>query len=283
MRTNLLLVAGSLSLAVVPVRADNANYEATVSAQAPAYEFTFDNTLSSVGSTATFTASGTAGFGSDYSGNVNAAVSYSALTDYLSLASPAVISGAGTSTAVGSLSMLFYMPSTVPSTGYLFSDDDATSGDYFALGMSGGVFDLKLKNKTFALPTPTANTWYYIGLTYNLNGTATGVNGVNWYLAAAGGSLATGFIQNGGTGNMTAADPLGDGNPFVLGNRRAENNAVVGGEIDELATWTTALSPAQITGQFDALTVTETPEPCVGAMLGLGGLLLMGTRRFLRA
>jgi hypothetical protein len=275
----LLTIAISLAFATVAVRADMANYQSTVTGQSPTYDFHFDNSLvDSVGGTATFTASG-AGFGTDYSGNPNDAVSFSALADNLTLASPLIISGAGTTTAIGSMSMLFYMPSTVPSTAYLFSDHDTSP--YFALAMSGGVFGLKIVNLTVTLPTPTANTWYYFGLTYNLNGTATGVNGANWYLGAVGGTLSSGFIQKGGSGNINTTTTMGDGGTFDLGNRRAFNNSLVGGEIDELATWNSQLSSGQITSQFNALTVSV-PEPSACILFGAGGLLVLWKRRAFR-
>lgn len=273
----LLTIAISLAFATTAVRAQTAaDYQSTISGQSPTYDFNFDNSLSSVGNTATFTASGTAGFGSDAWGNANDAVSFSALTDYLSLASPLIISGAGTLTAIGSMSMLFYMPSTVPSTAYLFSDSDVSP--YFALGMSGGVFSLKIANKSFTIPTPTANTWYYFGLTYNLNGTVTGVNGATWYLGAVGGTLSSGFLQKGGSGNINTTTTMGDGGTFILGNRRAENNTLVDGEIDELATWNTALSSSQIDSQFAAL-IVPVPEPSACILFGAGGLLVLWTRR----
>ena len=287
MKKLLTTIAISLAFATTAVRADLANYQSTVSGQTPAYYFNFDDSLSSVGNTATFTANGTAGFGPDYSGNANDAALFPALTDYLSLANPpAVISGEGTSTAVGSLSLLFYLPSTVPNTAYLFSDTDTGTTAMFAFDISGGTsFQLKIGNTTKTLtgaPTPTANTWYYLGLTYDRSGTATGVNGVNWYLGAAGGSLSTGFIQNGGSGNISATSTLGDGGTFILGNRRAFNNSFgVNSEIDELATWNTELSGTAINSQFSALTTTV-PEPSTCAVLGLGGLLVLWKRRTFR-
>jgi hypothetical protein len=287
MKKLLTTIAISLAFATTAVRADLANYQSTVTGQSPTYDFHFDNSLvDSVGGTATFTANVGATFGSDYSGNANDAVSFpSATTGYLSLASPVVISGEGTATAIGSMSMLFYLPNTVPGTGYLFSDSE-TSASEFAFDESGGAFQLKVGNKTIALtgaPTPTANTWYYLGLTYNLSGTAVGVNGVNWYLGAAGGTLTSGFYQKGtigGTTYISTTATLGDGGTFILGNRRAFNNTFgVGSELDELATWSTALDSSVISAQFNALTTTV-PEPSTCAVLGLSGLLLFARRTF---
>lgn len=285
-----LIIAVSLTFATAAVRADIANYQSTLTGQSPTYLFNFDNSsLSASIGTATFTANAGATFGNDYSGNASSAVSFpSATAGYLSLASPVVISGEGTATAVGSLSMLFYMGSTVPGTGYLFSDQDSTSGTMFALSESSGAASLKVANKTFALsgaPTLTANTWYYLAVTYDLNGTVVGVNGVNWYLGAAGGTLASGFYQKGTVGGTTyinTTGTLGDGGTFILGDRRAFNNTFgVGSELDELATWSTALDSSAITAQFNALT-TSVPEPSTCAVLGLGGLLVLWKRRTFR-
>ena len=278
----LLTIAISLTFATTAVRADIANYQTTVSGQSPTYDFHFDNSLSSVGNTATFTANGGATYGTDYSGNATDAALFPALTDYLSLASPNVISGAGTATAIGSMSLLFYLPSTVPNTAYLFSDSE-TSGSMFSFDISGGTsFQLKIGNLTKTLigtPAITPNTWYYLGLTYNLTGTAVGVNGVNWYLGTAGGSLSSGFVQKGGTGNINTTSTLGDAGTFIVGNRRAFNNTFgVGSELDELATWSTALDSSVISAQFNALT-TSVPEPSTCAVLGLGGLLVLWKRR----
>lgn len=281
-----LIIAASLTLASISIQAQLANYESTVNGQSPSYFFTFNNSSlsDSLGSGATFSPSSGATFGSDYFGNANNAALLPALTDNLSIASPNIISGADIATAIGSISMLFYLSSTVPNTGYLFSEGDATSGSYFAFDISGGnTFQLKMGNTTKSLtgaPAITADTWYYLALSYNRNGVVTGVNGVNWYLGAAGGSLESGFFQNGGTGNISATSTLGDGGTFILDNRRAENNSMgLNSEVDELATWNTALTSSQITSQFDAVAV---PEPANFTLFaGLGGLLLIGARRFI--
>ena len=179
--------------------------------------------------------------------------------------------------------MLFLTPASLPSTGYYFSDGDETGSaglgqpadSAFALGWSTGAFVLKAKNQTIALPSVNASTWYYLALTYNLNGVATGVNGINYYLGPAGGSLASGFKQNGGSGNLSATATLGDTNStFVVGNRQEAVTAatlaggVTGGEIDELATWSnTELSSGQIASQYAALTVPE-PSTCLWSASG---------------
>jgi hypothetical protein len=275
----LLTIAISLAFAITAVRADLANYQTTVSGQSPNNYFNFDNSLLSPSAgSGTFTAGGAAGFGSDYWGNANDAASFPATTDYLT-GSAGILSD-GTTTAVGSLSMLFYVPSSIPTTGYYFSDGDASP--LFAFSFGSSALSLKLANKTFTgLPAVTANTWYYLALSYDLNGTATGVNGVNWYIGAIGGTLSTGFFQKGGSGNINSTTTLGNGGTFALGNKESNLAGVAGGAIDELATWTTALSSSQINSQFSALTVSV-PEPSTCAVLGLGGLLVLWKRRAFR-
>jgi len=281
MKKSQLIIAAILGLTSLSVRADLASYQAAVSGQSPGYDFHFDNSyVDSVGGTAAFTANGGATFGPDYWGNGNSAALLPTNTDYLSIASPVIIAGEGTSNAVGALSMLFYLPNTVPNTGYLFSDTDTGTSSLFAFDISGSSFQLKVGNKTFTLtgaPAPTSNTWYYLGLTYNLNGVVTGVNGVDWYMGAAGGSLANGFIQKGGSGNLSATTTLGDGGPFILDNRRAFNNGMgLNSEVDELATWSTQLSASQIQNQYNSLVI---PEPSTCALVGIGILISLCFRR----
>jgi hypothetical protein len=286
MKNTQLIIAACLVLGTISVRAQLANYQSTINGQGPSYYFTFDNSsrADSLGSGATFTASSGATSGSDLWGNANDAALFPAFTDYLSLSSPNIISGANTTTAVGSLSMLFYLPSTVPNTAYLFSEGDATSGSYFAFDISGGnTFQLKIGNTTKTLtgaPTITGGQWYYLGISYNRNGVVTGVNGINWYMGAVGGTLDSGFLQNGGTGNISATSNLGDGGAFIVDNRRAENNSMgLDSEVDELATWTTALTSGQITSQFNALAV---PEPSTGVLFVAGGLMIIWVGSFAR-
>src|SRR5579859_2680602 len=130
MKTSQLIIAASLTLASISARADLASYQAAVSGQSPAYYFHYDNSLvDSVGGTAAFTANGGATFGSDYFGNANDAASLPTNTDYFTLANPpAIIGGEGTTNAVGSLSLLFYVPTLIPNTGYYFSDGETTGG-----------------------------------------------------------------------------------------------------------------------------------------------------------
>jgi hypothetical protein len=290
-------IAIGLSFATAAVHAQNlANYQSTIDGQSPLYHNTFDNTLSPSVGAGTFTANGTAGFGSDYFGNANDSSLYPAVGDYLSVAPGGVVSGVNSATAVGSLSTLFYVPSLPSTAAYFFSGSETTGGaangqtanSAFSLSLPGGgsgVLQLKVGNQTITtVGTVSAGNWYYLGLSYNLNGIVAGVNGVNWYFGQAGGStLTTGFKQHGGTGNISATSTLGDGLAFVLGNKQGVVTvgsslaaALPNGEVDELATWSTDLASSAFTSQYNALVV---PEPSTYAMLGVGGLLLLGMRR----
>ena|ERR1039457_1362551 len=294
MKKSLLTIAASLTLASISTRADLTSYQTAISSQNPAFYFHFDNSLvDSVGGTAAFTANGGATFSNDFFGNANDAALFPATTDYLSLANPpAVIGGEGTSNAVGSLSLLFYVPATIPGTGYYFSDGETTGGAAngqpansafsFQIASTAGAVTLKVGSKSItSLPAVTSNTWYYLGVTYNLNGTSVGVNGVNAYIGPVGGSLSSVFTQKGGSGNIGSTSTLGDSLTFVVGNKQAAVTAastagVAGGEVDELATWSTQLSTTQIQNQFNSIVV---PEPSTCAMVGIGILTLFCSRR----
>jgi hypothetical protein len=270
-----------------------ANYQSVVAGQNPQYNFHFDNSslVDSVGGTATFTQNGSTSFGSDYFANPNDAASFSALTAGLTLATPNIISGAGATTSSGSVSMLFNLANAT-GTQYLFSDSENTANNAgatgaahsaFALAFSAGTFELKAGNKTIIdpvnLPAPVANTWYYFAATWSFNGTTS--DQINYYIGQAGGAtlnsgnnITAGFAEG-------STSTLGDGATFVLGNRRALNNSP-SGEFDELATFNTQLTGAQIISQYDALQLTAVPEPAAAgvACLGLAVLLLRrGSRK----
>ena len=252
------------------------NYQSVIIGQSPSYYFKFDgNLVDAIGGTATFTANGGATFGTDYFGNANDAASFPAATSGLTLSSPVIISGAGSTTSSGSLSLLFDLTAAT-GTEYLFSDSENTSGSAsssgntqgaahsaFALDFSSGTFQLKAGNKSIAdatLPAPAAGSWYYFACTWNFNGTTN--DQINWWIGPVGSTLTSG--DNLSTGNRLSSDAtLGDSGTFVLGNRRALNSSPTG-EFDELATWNSALSSNQIASQFSALTVSAGPPPTLG-------------------
>ncbi len=290
-----IIIALTVLFATAAVRAQTlSDYQGVINSQSPYYYNTLDNTLAPMVGTGTFTANGTA-FATDLWGNPNDAVSFSASTDQLS--DPTgndIISGSGTPTPVGSMSLLFYTPNTDLSgtTGqYIFSNGDTTAGTTagtgeFAMEMTGGNLALKVVNKTYTILSPlTGGTWYYFAATWNLNGTTAGVNGLSYYLGEAGGTLSSTFLQKGGSGNFSSTENFGDGGAFALSGHQAGGSGgfqVSGnpGIVDELATWDTQLSSDQITSQFDTL-ITPVPEPSTGVLFGAGGLLvLFWTRRF---
>jgi hypothetical protein len=260
------------------------DYQNVINSQSPYYYNTLDNTLAPTVGTGTFSATSGATPATDYFGNANDAVSFAASNDQLLYATGGnIISGSGTATPVGSLSLLFETPATFGSTMYLFSNSD-TSGSQLAVTLLSGTLNVKINNKTFtapttgsAFPTLSASTWYYLALTWDCNGTTTGVNGFNYYLGQAGqSSIAyTGFMQRGGTGNFSSSSgTIGNGGNFVLsGHQSSQTGGFTDGVADELATWNTELTSGQINSQFAALEAV--PEPSTIALIGMSGLLVI--------
>lgn len=282
----LALVAGSATAQLA--------YQSAVSGQSPDYYATFNNTYVPTVGTGTWTANNGATFGSDYWGNATGAALFptsgttASANDYLTGDPNFLSSDLGTSTAVGSMSLLFYVPSAIPTTGYYFSDGDATSGSYFAFAFGSGALNLKAGNSTFTPTstqkfangvTVTPNTWYYLALAWNLNGTATGVNGITWDIGQAGqSSLVSGFIQKGVSGGINSTSTLGiaGATSMDINAKTTGASGVAGGQIDELATWNTVLTGTQISDQFNALAV---PEPSSFAFCAVAGLFLLKLHR----
>jgi hypothetical protein len=301
----ILTIAIGLSFATVAVHAQNlAAYQSTVTGQSPSYYNTLDSStaLAPTVGTGTFTGTGTS-FTADYFGNANDAVSFSGSPNSDALNSPGSPNDILANNTVGSLSLLFYMPTGTPGTQYIFSDGEATTavgtepaGTAFALDFSSGAFQLKAGNTSVALTSlgvPAANTWYYFAATWNTT-VASGSTALNVYLGAAGsGTLATGTVgkSSGGTlGHINSTAVMGDGLGFVLGNRQTQGSGQTAafniggtspGADDELGIWNgSVLSSGQITSQFDAL-IVSTPEPSSSAflILGLCGVLFLRFRK----
>lgn len=301
----ILAIATGLSFAAAAVHAQNLpTYQSTITGQSPSYYNTLDSStaLAPTVGTGTFTdTTGGTSFTSDYFGNANNAVSFSGSANTAALNSPGSPNDILANHSVGSLSLLFYMPAGTPGTQYIFSDGEATTavgtepaGSAFALDFSSGTFQLKTGNTSTTLTSllnPAANSWYFFAMTWNL--TASNSAAINVYAGAAGsGTLASGTIGkqvNGTLGNKVSSTAvMGDGLGFVLGNRQTQGTGQTAafniggtspGADDELAIWNgTVLTSGQITSQFNDLVVTA-PEPSTYAMLGAGGLLLLGMRR----
>jgi Alginate lyase/Immunoglobulin domain len=280
--TNAYGPAVTSAVAVLTVNAASSNllararYQGVISSQFPMYYNPLDDSLAPAVGTGTFTASATGtGFGNDYFGNANGAASFSDTSAQLSYADGgSIVNGVGAANSIGSLSLLFYTPNTALSgTQYIFSNGDVqTSGTgyQFALSLSGGVLQLKAGNKTIVLPTLAGGTWYYFATTWDFSGANSSAYGINYYLGVAGqpaGSLSSGFVQRGGTGNISSTAILGTNGAFVLSGRQPPANSGSGfqisgapGLVDELATWNSQLSASQIADHFSALIVNNGPS-----------------------
>ena len=287
LKNSLFIAAFGLALVSLSARADQTGYQSTISSQNPLFRIEFDNSLTApdIG-TGTFTATSGANFAADPWGNLNSAVSFAASSDQLSYATgSSIINGMGTtSTAVGSMSLLFKTPSTLTSSFIIFSAGDlsANTGNFSMNTTTTGGLQFKAFNRTTAMTgTLTASTWYYVAFTWDAT-VATGGTAAAWNLGAIGGTLSSGTVARGtGTGLIDTTKPFGNitgGSAFVLSGKQIApvTGGFVGGAVDELATWNTILSTQNINDQFAALAV---PEPATFGLLGIGGLLLVGARR----
>jgi hypothetical protein len=283
---------------------DLPTYQSTISGQTPYYFNTLDNTLVPTVGTGTLVPSeGTGsflawGYTNDYFGNANAAVYFTnTATTLVDPTGKDEIYNSGTTTAasVGSMSLLFYTPNTNGNTAtrYIFSNGDSslTGGQefYLKIGSNDALVTAagnlsSITNSTTLVP----GNWYYWACTWNFNGTATGVNGVNYYLGLAGSpvsSLTSSFKQRGGTGNISSSSILGNGGTFDISGTVEQTGggfqvAGVAGLVEDVATWSNQLTTAQVDSQFS--TLITIPEPSTLALVGLGGLLALFARRVTR-
>jgi hypothetical protein len=234
------------------------------------------------------------GYTNDYYGNANAAVLFSnTAASVVDTHGTDEIYNSGTTTAasVGSLSLLFYTPNTNinTSTRYIFSNGDSslTGGQEFYLKLANNNLLITAAGNISTITNSTTlvpGSWYYWACTWNFNGIATGVNGVNYYLGLAGSpvsSLTSSFKQRGGTGNISSTSILGNGGTFDISGTVEQTGGgfqVSGapGLVEDFATWSNQLTTAQIDSQFTTLQI---PEPSTLALLGLGGLLALFARR----
>jgi PEP-CTERM motif len=276
MKTKIAAVLSLLS--VVSVRADIANYDATIVSQSPLEQFNFADSLSANAGSGTFAAGASTAYTTDLSGNANGALSVTATEagGGYTLADNSFIAGQGTVNSVGTLSFLFNISTPTSGTEYFLSvgGDTTADGNALALAISGGQAELKIGGHSANLPALTANAWYYIGITWDFNGTTSDT--ATYYLGELGGTLSSTTLSGvyaatyevGGTSGET-----GSSGDIVIGNRQADNSSM-DGDYGTLATWSSQLSSAQITDQFDALTTSAVPEPSTTACIGVGGLLL---------
>ena len=292
--TILILTLG-LTLICGTSRADLAGYQGVINGQSPMYYNTFDNTLAPSVGTGTFAATnGAPYFGASAWGDANSAVYFGSTTDQLSYATAGnIVSGANTSTGVGSLSLLFYVPSTWRTTGnptnnmVIFSDNDTTAPTQFSLNTgTGGLLQYKFGNiSTTMLPAGSlaGGNWYYLAWTWDGTIAVNTSNCFNWYIGALtnGAVLQTGGALRGSTSpNIGTTGFGGNAGPFVVSGKQA--GATTGlasgtspGAVDELATWSRVLTTTEINSQFAAAIIHE---PSTVTLIALGGLLLIGVR-----
>jgi hypothetical protein len=291
-----LTITMTLAFATTVVCGQNLpTYQSILTGQSPYYYNTLDNTFApSVGTGTLAPTSDWGGFTNDYFGNANNAAYFTNSTAKLADATGADEIYNSGSASVGSISFLFYTPNTNSNTTtrYIFSNGESSGNFQFFLKLAGtNVLVLGAGNKASITNSTTLQlgTWYYWAATWNFTGANSSTYGINWYLGEAGqpvGSLTSGFVQRGGSGNISSSSYIGNAGTFNISGQQA----VVGGGytvgsipgmVDEFATWSNQLSVAQIDSQYDALIVV--PEPASFALVGLGGLLLLFARRSFRS
>ena len=202
-----------------------------------------------------------------------------------------IISGGGpagtsTSTAVGTISLLFRTPDPGPPSGsttgpgqkFVFSAGGTTGTSntlalYFenpnATNNANALLLSFGDSSTSILPATNVfwDTWYYFALTYNESATnangSLNTNKAKWYLGRLKGM---GALASGQTINNTNA-LAGDGVDFFIGEQTTGKSGLEkpgDGRVDEFAVWTNVqLTAAQINTQY-----TNLPNPAIPAVSG---------------
>ena len=234
-------------------------------------------------------------FAQDDWGTINNSVLFASKSDYVFNNGSGIISGGGTAVnndstqaTNGAISFLFRAPDPgTNGTGYfnsgylcIFSAGITTTThnglalfieNNKALNSSGSnnfpdSLKLRFGSSTQVILQATnivPNAWYYFALSYtestNSNGAfvdSTGTNVIGkakWYLSQVGGTLASGVTTN-------ALDSMaGDGSDFWIGNDTDTAHGYAGGAVDEFATWTRQLNPAEVASQFSNAPAFLTP------------------------
>jgi hypothetical protein len=273
------------------------NYQTTVKAQTPSFYFTFDggsltNTVGSLTPTLSANPSATASqlvydifqnpsdcMYFSLSPSANADDIYDTTENADHIISGGGAAGTNTSTAVGTITLLFRTGDPGPPSGSttgpgakcIFSAGGATSSSnalYLQIenaNATNNANDLRLAfgdSVTLLLPATNVvwDTWYYFALTYNESATnangSPNTNKATWYLGRLNGA---GALASGKTINSTNA-VAGDGVDFVIGSQTTRNSGFCkpgDGRVDEFASWTNRqLSAAEIQAQF-----TNLPNP----------------------
>jgi len=289
-----LAIAMSLAVATAAVRAqDLPTYISTVDGQSPIYYNQLGTGLAPSIGTGTFVADGTTGFTNDYFGNANDASYFTTSASGLLLAGSAGLNVINTNAdgSIGSLSMLIYAPNATQSSSRYFFDNGDTSPNDFEVKDVSGVLNLQVGNKAItpvgAQWNMNSGTWYYFAATWNFSGANSSAYGINYYLGPAGSntsSLASGFLQRGGTGNISAGAGLGGGGAVSVSGNLAQSSdgfedSPAPGFAEALASYSNQLTVAQIDGQYNALVIV--PEPSTVALCGVAlvGLCEVARRR----
>lgn len=211
----------------------------------------------------------------DFFGNENFAYRIDPAYSGLDGAGGFAISSSGTSPhlsgTTGSASMLFKMPSPINTSFQVLLNRGMfnNNGDpYFEIRTQNGNFFIGHSSNVLTnIGTVAADTWYYIGVTWDQS---LPENQMSWYL----GELGTPTL-NSGSFNITTVGPS-SGN-IHIGGRFGQGR--FDGALQQVAIYDRALSSGAMQDQFAA----AIPEPSVYALfaslLALGVVVFRGVRR----